>query len=132
MSQREARRARGRTKTPRKLVVVDGGGGKPGTIRLEEALQVGRAEGCQIRLGDTYISQFHARLFPRDGTWYIEDLELGGKARTRWPGLTSAASDPVSTASRTFPDLRMVPAVRIQFWTGRAETELKVSVSASA
>ena len=74
VSQREARRARGRTKTPRKLVVVDGGGGKPGTIRLEEALQVGRAEACQIRLGDTYISQFHARLFPRDGTWYIEDL----------------------------------------------------------
>jgi hypothetical protein len=71
---REARRARGRTKAPRKLLVVDGGGGKPGTIRLEEALQVGRAEACQVRLGDTYISQFHARLFPRDGTWYIEDL----------------------------------------------------------
>ena len=53
---------------------MDGGGGKPGTIRLEEALHVGRAEACQIRLGDTYISQFHARLFPRDGTWYIEDL----------------------------------------------------------
>ena len=74
VSPREARRARGRTKTPRKLLVVDGGGGKPGTIRLEEALHVGRAEACQIRLGDTYISQFHARLFPRDGTWYIEDL----------------------------------------------------------
>ena len=74
VSPREARRARGRTKAPRKLLIVDGGGGKPGTIRLEEALQVGRAEACQIRLGDTYISQFHARLFPRDGTWYIEDL----------------------------------------------------------
>jgi len=74
VSPRKARRARGRTKSPRKLLIVDGGGGKPGTIRLEEALQVGRAEACQIRLGDTYISQFHARLFPRDGTWYIEDL----------------------------------------------------------
>jgi pSer/pThr/pTyr-binding forkhead associated (FHA) protein len=23
---------------------------------------------------DTYVSQHHTRLFPRDGTWYVEDL----------------------------------------------------------
>ena len=46
-----------------------GDGAPPGTTQV-----IARAEACQIRLGDTYISQFHARLFPRDGTWYIEDL----------------------------------------------------------
>ena len=29
---------------------------------------------CQIRLSDTYVSQFHARLFSRDGSWFVEDL----------------------------------------------------------
>jgi pSer/pThr/pTyr-binding forkhead associated (FHA) protein len=70
---REARRARG-GKAPRKVLVVDHEGAKSGTIRLQEPLQVGRADACQIKLGDTYISQFHARLFPRDGNWYVEDL----------------------------------------------------------
>jgi len=72
--QREGRRARGHGKAPRKVLVVDHEGTKTGTIRLEEPIQVGRADACQIKLGDTYISQFHARLFPRDGAWYVEDL----------------------------------------------------------
>jgi hypothetical protein len=70
----EPRRSRGHGKAPRKVLVVDHDGAKTGTIRLDEALQVGRADACQIKLGDTYISQFHARLFPRDGNWYVEDL----------------------------------------------------------
>jgi pSer/pThr/pTyr-binding forkhead associated (FHA) protein len=72
--QREARRSRAHGKAPRKVLVVDHQGAKSGTIRLQEPLQVGRADACQIKLGDTYISQFHARLFPRDGNWYVEDL----------------------------------------------------------
>jgi hypothetical protein len=71
---REARRARAHGKAPRKVLVVDHEGGKSGAIRLQEPLQVGRADACQIKLGDTYISQFHARLYPRDGNWYVEDL----------------------------------------------------------
>jgi len=71
---RDARRSRSHGKAPRKVLVVDHEGAKSGTIRLQEPLQVGRADACQIKLGDTYISQFHARLFPRDGNWYVEDL----------------------------------------------------------
>jgi len=71
---KHARRTRDSGKAPRKLLVIDDGGSKAGTFRLEQPLQVGRADACQIRLGDTYISQFHARIFPRDGTWYVEDL----------------------------------------------------------
>jgi hypothetical protein len=71
---REARRNRGHGKAPRKVLVLDHQGAKSATIRLQEPLQVGRADACQIKLGDTYISQFHARLFPRDGNWYVEDL----------------------------------------------------------
>jgi pSer/pThr/pTyr-binding forkhead associated (FHA) protein len=70
---RDAKRPR-KGKPPRKLLIVDHDGVKTGTIKLEEPIQVGRADACQIKLGDTYISQFHARLFPRDGMWYVEDL----------------------------------------------------------
>ena len=73
-SPKHARRPRSSAKAPRKLLVLDDRGTKAGTFRLEEPLQVGRADACQIRLGDTYISQFHARIYPRDGAWYVEDL----------------------------------------------------------
>ena len=71
---KHARRTRDSGKAPRKLLVIDDRGSKAGTFRLEQPLQVGRADACQIRLGDTYISQYHARIYPRDGTWYVEDL----------------------------------------------------------
>ena len=41
---------------------------------LTEELTLGRAAGCQIPLGDAYASQVHARVFQRDGHWYVEDL----------------------------------------------------------
>jgi pSer/pThr/pTyr-binding forkhead associated (FHA) protein len=37
-------------------------------------MQIGRADACHVRLEDRYASQFHARLFPRNGSWYVEDL----------------------------------------------------------
>ena len=34
-----------------------------------------RAAGCQITLDDdTYVSQLHARVFAKDGGWFVEDL----------------------------------------------------------
>ena len=29
---------------------------------------------CQVQLDDTYASQFHARIYRRDGSWFVEDL----------------------------------------------------------
>ena len=65
---------KGGGKAPRSLVVLDERGSKVETIQLNGTLQVGRAEACQIRLPDTYASSFHARIYSRDGSWYIEDL----------------------------------------------------------
>jgi pSer/pThr/pTyr-binding forkhead associated (FHA) protein len=44
------------------------------TYDLAEELTVGRAAGCQITMDDTYVSQLHARVFRRDGQFYVEDL----------------------------------------------------------
>ena len=35
---------------------------------------VGRAPECDLRIEDTYASQQHARLFGKNGAWFVEDL----------------------------------------------------------
>jgi len=61
-------------KAPRKLVVV--AGGLAGTsINLGDApVTIGRANDSTLVLTDDYASTRHARLYPRDGEWFVEDL----------------------------------------------------------
>jgi pSer/pThr/pTyr-binding forkhead associated (FHA) protein len=41
-----------------------------------EAFIIGRREDCDIMLPyDSQISRQHARLFKKDGKWYVQDLE---------------------------------------------------------
>jgi pSer/pThr/pTyr-binding forkhead associated (FHA) protein len=63
-----------RGKPPTQVVVHDAGGGKPTTTKLRDPTEIGRGEGCAIRLQDTYVSLVHARLYPKDGVWDVEDL----------------------------------------------------------
>ena len=63
-----------RGKPPTQVVVHDAGGGKPTTTKLRDPAEIGRGDRCAIRLQDTYVSQVHARLYPKDGVWYVEDL----------------------------------------------------------
>jgi pSer/pThr/pTyr-binding forkhead associated (FHA) protein len=70
-----ARTPPARGKAPRSVVVTNERGGKVESRSLSDGqLQIGRADACQIRLPDTYVSQFHARIYPRDGAWFVEDL----------------------------------------------------------
>ena len=41
---------------------------------LADEVTVGRAPGCGVSLPDTTVSQLHARVFRRDGSFYLEDL----------------------------------------------------------
>ena len=62
-------------KPPRSVAVLDEHGSRLGAVALDgKPVQIGRAEACQVRLDDTYASSFHARLFLRDGEWFVEDL----------------------------------------------------------
>jgi len=61
-------------KPPKTVTVFGGDGSKLESVRLSGQLQIGRAEACQIKLDDTYVSTFHARIFNRDGSWFVEDL----------------------------------------------------------
>jgi pSer/pThr/pTyr-binding forkhead associated (FHA) protein len=46
-----------------------------GTLHpMVEEMTIGRAPGCAIVIIDSFASQLHARVFHRDGAWFVEDL----------------------------------------------------------
>ncbi|MDP8944166.1 MAG: FHA domain-containing protein [Actinomycetota bacterium] len=58
-----------------RLEVIAAMGHAPGAaIDVAEGAMLGRADGSDIRIDDPFASSSHARLFPRDGHIYIEDL----------------------------------------------------------
>ncbi|MEW9530878.1 FHA domain-containing protein [Microbispora sp. NPDC049125] len=59
---------------PRQLIVT--GGPLQGTIinLSETPITIGRANDATLVLSDDYASSRHARLFPQDGQWIVEDL----------------------------------------------------------
>jgi len=71
---KQAKKPPSSRKAPRKLVVV--AGALTGTsINLGDApVTIGRANDSTLVLDDDYASTRHARLFPRSGEWYVEDL----------------------------------------------------------
>jgi pSer/pThr/pTyr-binding forkhead associated (FHA) protein len=72
---RPARASLGGNKPPGKLKVVEPAERRGNVYDLTDELTVGRAGGCGVALkDDTYVSQLHARVFRRDGQFYVEDL----------------------------------------------------------
>ena len=71
---RAGKPGRGGPKPPRELVLLDEKGNRSRTMPLTGQINIGRADACQVQLPDTYVSTFHARIFDRDGSWFIEDL----------------------------------------------------------
>jgi pSer/pThr/pTyr-binding forkhead associated (FHA) protein len=69
--QRPTRSSRG---APRYLLVT--GGPLSGmTINLtDQQITMGRANDATLVLNDDYASSRHARIFPQDGQWIVEDL----------------------------------------------------------
>ena len=72
-----ARASRRSGKQPTTIVLAGADGrakSKGKGVTLNGTVQVGRAEACAVRVEDTDVSQFHARLFHRDDAWFVEDL----------------------------------------------------------
>ena len=44
------------------------------SLSYSRSLTVGRAATCDIAIRDTYVSNVHARIYQRDGAWWLEDL----------------------------------------------------------
>ena len=73
-AQRPPRPGRAPRGAPQRLLVT--GGSLTGTsIGLaDQQITIGRATDATLVLSDDYASSRHARLFPQDGQWVVEDL----------------------------------------------------------
>jgi hypothetical protein len=59
---------------PSKLVVTGGSLGGTSVPLTNSTITIGRAADSTIVLDDDYASSHHARIYPRDGMWLVEDL----------------------------------------------------------
>ncbi len=58
-----------------RLLLVTGGNLAGTTIQLaDQQITIGRAADATLVLTDDYASSRHARLFPQNGAWIVEDL----------------------------------------------------------
>ena len=58
-----------------RVLVVTAGGLKGTSIDLaQQQITLGRANDATLVLNDDYASSRHARIFPQDGQWIVEDL----------------------------------------------------------
>ena len=69
--QRPARAGRG---DPQRLLVTAGPLAGTNLALTEQQITIGRANDATLVLNDDYASSRHARLFPQDGQWIVEDL----------------------------------------------------------
>jgi hypothetical protein len=60
--------------TPRFLVVTEGGLSGVSIDLSDQQITMGRANDATLVLNDDYASTYHARIFPQDGQWLVEDL----------------------------------------------------------
>jgi pSer/pThr/pTyr-binding forkhead associated (FHA) protein len=60
--------------TPRFLVVTEGALSGMSIDLTDQQITMGRANDATLVLNDDYASTYHARIFPQDGQWFVEDL----------------------------------------------------------
>ena len=71
---RAARTGRPARGTPQRLLVTAGGLAGTTIGLSDQQITIGRANDATLVLNDDYASTRHARLFPQDGQWIVEDL----------------------------------------------------------
>ncbi len=73
-TQRPPRQPRGKRGVPGHVVVTQGPLAGTTLGLNDQQITLGRANDATLVLNDDYASSRHARLFPQDGQWIVEDL----------------------------------------------------------
>jgi pSer/pThr/pTyr-binding forkhead associated (FHA) protein len=71
---RQARPSRAGRGAPERLLVTAGALAGTSLALTEQQITIGRSNDATLVLNDDYASSRHARLFPQDGQWIVEDL----------------------------------------------------------
>jgi pSer/pThr/pTyr-binding forkhead associated (FHA) protein len=69
-----SRPPRGGRSAPQQLLVTAGALAGTSLGLADQQITIGRANDATLVLNDDYASTRHARLFPQDGQWIVEDL----------------------------------------------------------
>ncbi len=72
--QRPPKQARGKRGTPGRVVITHGPLAGTTLGLNDQQITLGRANDATLVLNDDYASSRHARLYPQDGQWVVEDL----------------------------------------------------------
>ncbi|HEY2076764.1 MAG TPA: FHA domain-containing protein [Streptosporangiaceae bacterium] len=72
--QPKAKPARPSRSAPQQLLVTAGALAGTSLGLTDQQITIGRADDATLVLSDDYASTRHARLFPQDGQWLVEDL----------------------------------------------------------
>jgi FHA domain len=73
-SGRGDRRSRRSQPSSLALVVLEPVADRGTRYDLDSEMTIGRAPGSTVVVTDSFASQLHARVFERDGAWFVEDL----------------------------------------------------------
>jgi hypothetical protein len=87
-----AAKGRAGRKVPRQIVVTEGPLRGPTIALGQQSILIGRNPESTVVLSDDYASGRHARVFPQDGDWFIEDLN---STNGTFVGQQRVTSDPV-------------------------------------
>jgi pSer/pThr/pTyr-binding forkhead associated (FHA) protein len=71
---RPPRASRGGRSSPQQLLVTAGALAGTTLGLADQQITIGRANDATLVLNDDYASTRHARLYPQDGQWIVEDL----------------------------------------------------------
>lgn len=85
------------TKTAR-LVVVAPSSWAGHTFTVQGETTIGRGAGCAVALDDSHVSKLHARVFPHEGSWLVEDL--GSTNGTVLDGEPISGPTPIAVGGR--------------------------------
>ena len=64
----------GRRRGATRLIITEGPLAGSMVPLTPTSITIGRDQNCTLVLNDSYASSHHARVFPTDGAWWLEDL----------------------------------------------------------
>ena len=64
----------GRRRGATRLIITEGPLAGSTVPLSPTSITIGRSPSCTLVLEDSYASSRHARVFPKDGAWWLEDL----------------------------------------------------------
>jgi FHA domain len=83
---------------PARLVVVAPASLVGLTFGLDGETTIGRGAGCGVAIDDAHVSKLHARVYPHEGTWLVEDL--GSTNGTSVDGAPISGPTPLAPGGR--------------------------------